>query len=135
MSGEKILVVDDEPDVVETVKFRLESDGYEVVTAADGFEALGAARVHRPDLILLDVMLPKENGYRVSRLLREDEDATGATRRTPIVLLTARDLSGDAEREKMFMDFSRANLVIYKPFDLAELVEVVERLLAARPQA
>ena len=66
MEKKKILVVDDEKDIVESIKFRLEQDNFEVVTANDGYQALGAVRVHQPDLIIPDVMLPNENGYRVA---------------------------------------------------------------------
>ncbi len=135
MSRAKILVVDDEPDVVETLQFRLEQEGYDVVTASNGLEAVGSARIHRPDLVLLDVMLPGENGYRVSRILREEEAAGLTAPRLPIVLVTARDLSSEPDRERMFLEFAGANLVIYKPFDLNELVEAVERLLEARRAA
>jgi two-component system alkaline phosphatase synthesis response regulator PhoP len=125
----KILLVDDEPDIVETVEYVLQREGYEVLTATDGYAALGVARVHKPDLLLLDVMLPGENGYRVSRAVRDDEELGVYPRRVPIVLVTARDLSLDPEREKMFMEFSRADLVIYKPFDLDEMLNLIQRLL------
>ena len=72
-SKTRVLVVDDEPDVIETIQFGLEMEGYNVTTAANGLEALGAIRVHVPDLVVLDVMLPGENGYRVAHLVREDE--------------------------------------------------------------
>lgn len=127
--AKKILLVDDEPDIIETVEYVLEREGYEVLTAGNGYEALGVTRVHTPDLLLLDVMLPGENGYRVSRAVRDDEDLGVYPRRVPIVLVTARDLSLDPEREKMFMEFSRADLVIYKPFDLDEMLDLIQRLL------
>lgn len=129
MPTTKVLVVDDEPDVVEVVEFCLEQEGYEVVTATNGLEGLGAARAQDPDLILLDVMMPRENGYRVAHMIREDEALRLGERRVPIILLTARDLSGDPEREKMFMDFSQANLMVYKPFDMSELLSQIEGLL------
>ncbi len=126
----KILVVDDEADVLETVRYRLEQEGYEVQTATDGFQALGMVRVQQPDVLVLDVMLPGENGYRVAHYIREDESAGVYPRRTPIVLLTARDLSAEPEREKMFMEFSGADHVIYKPFELDELVSWIGRCLS-----
>jgi CheY-like chemotaxis protein len=129
MSKARILVVDDEPDILETVQHALELDEYEVITATNGLEGLGAARVEQPDLVLLDVMLPGENGYRVARAIRDDEQRGVYEKRTPIVLVTARDLSGDPEREKMFMDFSQADRVMYKPFDLDDLLALVEELL------
>jgi DNA-binding response OmpR family regulator len=125
----RILLVDDEPDIVETVQYVLESDDYEVITATNGVEALGTARIEQPDLVLLDVMLPKENGYRVAKLIREDEEAGLYSRPVRIILLTARDLSHDAERERMFMEFSQADVMMYKPFDLDELLQQIATLL------
>ncbi len=129
MDRSKILLVDDEEDILEAIRFRLEQEGYEVVTGVNGYEAMGAAKLARPDLILLDVMLPKENGYRVSKAIREDEEKILLGRRTPILLMTARDLSTDTDREKMFMDFSDADDVIYKPFEMDELVQRVREFL------
>jgi CheY-like chemotaxis protein len=129
MSKGRILVVDDEPDILQTVQGILELEGYEVVTAVNGLEGLGAARMHKPDLVLLDVMLPGENGYRVARAIREDEERGVYERPIPIVLVTARDLSADPEREKMFMDFSKADHVLYKPFEFDHLLRLVDRLI------
>lgn len=129
MSKAKILLVDDEPDILDTMQAALEMDDYEVVTATNGLEALGAVRVTNPDLILLDVMLPGENGYRVAHAIREDEAKGVYEKRTPIVLVTARDLSADPEREQVFMDFSQADMVMYKPFDLDDLLAAVDDLL------
>ena len=128
MSTSRILVVDDEPDVVETIEFCLEHEGYEVLTASNGLEGLGAARALKPDLILLDVMMPGENGYRVAQMIRADESALPEDP-VPIILLTARDLSSDPEREQMFMNFSQANLIIYKPFAMDDLLLRSEELL------
>lgn len=133
MRVQKILVADDEPDVLESLKFRLLLEGYEVATAADGLEALGAARSGQPDLVLLDVMMPLENGYRISRLLREDEARGVYPEGLRIVLLTARNLASDPDRERIFLEFSRADLMLYKPFDLELLVEQIARLLAGDP--
>jgi two-component system response regulator MprA len=131
MSKAKIVLVDDEPDILQTVQRALEFDDYEVITATNGLEALGAVRVHKPDLVLLDVMLPGENGYRVARAIREDEEKGVYERRIPIVLVTARDLSADPEREEMFMGFTQADEVVYKPFELDDLLALVARLLEA----
>jgi CheY-like chemotaxis protein len=133
MRVQKILVADDEPDVLESLKFRLLLEGYEVATAADGLEALGAARSGQPDLVLLDVMMPRENGYRIARLLREDEARGVYPEGLRIVLLTARNLASDPDRERIFLEFSRADLMLYKPFDLELLVEQIARLLAGGP--
>lgn len=125
---EKILVVDDKADIVETVGFCFTQEGFEVSTAFDGEEALEAARRDKPDLIILDVMLPKENGYQVARFLREDWKEGKLERRPKILLLTARTVS-DAEREDFLQTWSGADSVMYKPFDLDDLVARVKQLL------
>lgn len=135
MSSPTILVADDEPDVVESLRFRLQQEGWEVATATDGLEALGAARSIQPDLVLLDVMMPRENGYRISRMLREDEARRVYPGGLRIVLLTARNLAHEPERERIFLEFSRADLMLYKPFDLEELVERIAGLLAGDLEA
>ena len=73
----KVLVVDDEPDVIELIQFNLKAAGYEVLTAADGDEALKKARLHLPGLILLDVMLPELDGLDVCKILRRDPNTAG----------------------------------------------------------
>ena len=85
--GRKILVVDDEAVLVETIAYNLEQSGYQVLTAADGVRALEVARLESPDLIVLDIMLPRMDGLEVCRQLRK-EDQTAAT---PIIMLTAKD--------------------------------------------
>ena len=91
-----VLVADDDPDILALVRFRLEREGYDVVSAADGQAALELALDHTPDLAVLDVMMPRLDGYEVTRRLREHE----ATKGMPIILLTARvgesDLSADS---------------------------------------
>ena len=86
MANARILAVDDSPTILEMIKAILVSGGYEVLTAADGAEALETARAESPDLILLDVMLPKLDGYRVCRLLKFDQKY----KNIPIIMLTAK---------------------------------------------
>lgn len=88
MSGAspKILVVDDEEELTSSLKESLEARGYRVVTALDGISAVDLARAEKPDLILLDLMLPRLDGYRVLKLLKSDE----RYKRTPILVITAR---------------------------------------------
>ena len=129
MGKQKILLVDDESNIVETIQFSLEQEGYDVMTAADGVEALTKARENQLDLMVLDVMMPKENGYRVSQKIREDEKAGRLPKRTPIILLTARNLEGDPDREKMFMDFAQADVMMYKPFEMDDLLKHIHALL------
>ena len=66
----KILIADDEPDILEILKFNLDNEGYEVITAKDGDEAIEKARRTKPDLVILDVMMPKKNGVEVCQVLR-----------------------------------------------------------------
>jgi CheY-like chemotaxis protein len=129
MPKPKILVVDDEPDIITSIQFCLEQEGYDVLTACDGAKALKTVRSIEPDLIVLDVMMPKENGYRVSRRIREAEKYGKFSKRIPIILLTARNLKGDPEREKHFMDFSQADYMMYKPFEMDELIDKIRGLV------
>jgi DNA-binding response OmpR family regulator len=125
----KILVVDDQKDIVDTVSFSLQQEGYEVLTAFDGQEALKIARTEQPDLIVLDVMLPKENGYQVARYLREDEKEGKLPKRTKILMLTARTVP-EKQREEFLQTWSGAEVFMYKPFDLDELVRQVGEMLS-----
>ena len=126
----RILVVDDKEDIVETVSFCLTQEGFEVVTAFDGQQALEVARREQPDLIVLDVMLPKENGYQVARFLREDWQEGRLPKMPAILMLTARTVF-DAQREEFLQTWSGADVFMYKPFDLDELMVRVKSLLPA----
>lgn len=86
VTTKKILVVDDEPDVASLITLILDAQGYTVINAADGPDALEKARVLRPDLVLLDVMLPKMDGYKVARILKFDENYS----HIPIIMVTAK---------------------------------------------
>src|ERR1700712_3426854 len=83
--AKKILIADDEPDILEIIQYNLQKEGYEVVTAKDGDEALTKAKSLRPDLIILDIMMPKKNGMEVCAILR----AQPAFKQTLIIFLTA----------------------------------------------
>jgi DNA-binding response OmpR family regulator len=133
MLKKKILIVDDEPDIVETIKFRLEQENFDVLTAYDGHEALDKVGEQMPDLVVLDVMLPKENGYRVSRFIKEAMKVGKISKDIIVLLLTARRLDNDPEREKFFMEFSAADQMMYKPFDMDELIKSINNLLSASP--
>jgi DNA-binding response OmpR family regulator len=117
----KILVVDDEPDAVELVEFNLKAHGYEVVTAADGAEALHKARQGLPDLILLDLMLPEVDGLDVCKLLRRDQATSGI----PIIMLTAKA----AEIDRVLGLELGADDYVTKPFSPRELVLRVKNML------
>ena len=89
-----VLVADDDRDILDLLTFRLGRAGYEVVSASDGEEALRLAVERKPDLAVLDVMMPKLDGYEVTRRMRADE----ATKRIPVILLTARVQEHDVAR-------------------------------------
>jgi DNA-binding response OmpR family regulator len=114
----KILVADDEPTLVATLKFNLERESYSVVTAADGEAALSAARETAPDLVLLDLMMPGLNGLEVCRILRKEMHI-------PILILTAR---GD-ETDKVAGLELGADDYVTKPFSMRELTARVRALL------
>ncbi|HTE54261.1 MAG TPA: response regulator [Kofleriaceae bacterium] len=118
----KILVVDDEPDIVRVVVKLMSARGHDVRTAADGFEALEQVVADRPDVIILDLNLPRMNGFEVCRRLKGDE----ATRSIPIVMMTAAYVSIDDARQG---EDSGADEYVVKPFLREVLVHNVERLL------
>ena len=118
MSQKKILVVDDEVDLVETIRFPLEMEGFNVLVSFNGEDALNQARKEKPDLILLDLMLPKLDGYKVCRLLKFDE----RYKDIPILMLTAKT----QEKDKLLGKETGANEYITKPFDIDELMKKVK---------
>lgn len=83
--SQKVLIADDEPDILEIIQYNLQKEGYEVITARDGDEALAKAKIHQPDLIILDIMMPRKNGVEVCELLRSQP----AFKETLIIFLTA----------------------------------------------
>jgi DNA-binding response OmpR family regulator len=121
MGQKKILVVDDEPDLVETIRFPLEMEGFNVLVSYNGEDALNQARKENPDLILLDLMLPKLDGYKVCRLLKFDE----RYKHIPILMLTAKT----QEKDKLLGKETGADEYITKPFDIDELMKKVKTYL------
>jgi DNA-binding response OmpR family regulator len=121
MEKKKILVVDDEVDLVKTIQFSLELGGYEVLVSYNGEDALNEARKENPDLILLDIMLPKLDGYKVCRLLKFDEQY----KHIPILMMTAKT----QEKDKLMGKETGANEYITKPFDIEELMEKIKEYL------
>ncbi len=119
--SERILVVDDDPDILQVVKINLELEGYEVDTAEDGREAVDKAVADAPQLILLDIMMPRMDGLTALRRIRSH----GATGNTSIILLTARGLPEDRVRGLEL----GADDYITKPFDIGELVARVKAVL------
>lgn len=119
-----VLVADDDEDILGLVLFRLERAGYQSLAARDGEEALRLALECRPDLAVLDVTMPKLDGYEVTRRMRANE----TTKDVPVILLTARVQDGDVARGLQ----AGANDYIKKPFGPQEFRDRVEAALAAR---
>jgi DNA-binding response OmpR family regulator len=116
-----VLVADDDPDILSLVTLRLERSGYEVVAAGDGEQAMASALSRTPDLALLDVMMPKLDGYQVTERLRSEE----ATRFLPVILLTARVQEADIARGIE----AGADDYVEKPFSTQELSARVQAVL------
>ena len=114
----KILIADDEPTLVSTLQYNLEREGYSVVIATDGEAAVAAARERHPDLIVLDIMMPRLNGLEVCRILRREMHV-------PIVILSAR---GD-ERDRAAGVEAGADDYVTKPFSMGELIARIGVLL------
>ena len=120
----RILIVDDEPNLVLALEHLMKKEGYEIRAAADGEEAVEAAAEFRPDLILLDIMMPKMDGYEVCQRIR----ANAALQDVAIVMLTAK--GREVEREKGLA--LGADHYITKPFSTREVVRKVKEILAAK---
>jgi len=120
----RILIVDDEPDLLSVLRFGLEAEGFEVIEASDGERGLELARTQSPDLLVLDLMLPRMDGYKVCRALKFDE----RFRQLPIFILSAR--SGETDR-RLALDLG-ADDYITKPYEVRDLVS---RIRAKLPPA
>jgi len=116
----RVLVADDEAELLELLQFSLNAAGFEVVTVNDGLKALEASRKSKFDVIILDVMMPRMDGYHVAQEVSQDPKAP------PILLLTSRDFTQDQSAVKG----SGATAFISKPFEIPELIEAVKRLAA-----
>ncbi|MDP3921162.1 MAG: response regulator [Candidatus Omnitrophota bacterium] len=121
-----ILVIEDESDIAKAIAFRLRKIGYRVTVSADGEAGMEVAKRLKPDLIVLDLMLPKLSGEDICKAIREDDDEVFA--RTPIVMLTAKD----GEIDRIIGRVLGANMYMVKPFESEELLQNVT-LLAGRP--
>lgn len=118
MSAGKILVVEDEETLLEVLRYNLDKEGYDVVTAGDGIQALNSARSESPDLIILDIMLPLLDGFEVCRILRKDMTV-------PMIMLTAKE----EEIDKVLGLELGADDYIVKPFSMRELKARVKAIL------
>ena len=121
----RILIIDDEADLVSVLRFGLEIEGFEVISAGDGEEGLRLAREQQPTLMLLDLMLPKLDGYKVCRSLKFDE----RYKNIPIFILSAR--SGEQDR-KLAMEMG-ADAFVTKPYEMKELVSRIRVRLGLPP--
>ena len=121
MPDNKILVVDDEPHVIRTLTFVLSKEGYEVSSAGDGEEAMAKVRESKPNLMFLDVMMPKKNGYEVCRDLKSD----ASFRDIHIVMLSAKGQEADKEKALNL----GADEFMSKPFSPLGVIEKVKELL------
>ncbi len=119
----KVLIVDDEPNIVTALEFLLERRGYAVRVATNGEEALALVESYRPDVMLLDVMMPKRSGYEVCQKVRERPDM----QHVKVVMLSAKGREAEVNKGLSL----GADLYITKPFSTQELVERIDALLGA----
>lgn len=119
--SKKVLIVDDEQDIVETLKFVIETKGYECLCAYDGEEGLMLAKQEMPDLIILDVMMPKINGFKISRLLKYDNKYKDI----PILMVTARS----QDEDKLIGEETGVNEYVTKPFEIDEIMKKIDKYL------
>ena len=123
----KVLIADDEPNILISLEYLMKRQGYEVLVARDGQEALDQLRAHRPQLVLLDVMMPRKSGFEVCSELRADE----AIRDTLVLMLTAKGRDTDVAKGLGV----GADAYMTKPFSTKELAQKVAELLAAGRKA
>ena len=121
--SKKILVIEDENDIVTILQFRLAKAGFEILIARDGKNGLSMARKHNPDLIILDLMLPELPGEEVCKAIREDDDENFS--HIPIIMVTAK--IGDVDR--VIGKSLGATSYITKPFDIEDLLTEIQKIL------
>jgi DNA-binding response OmpR family regulator len=120
----RVLIVDDDKHIRRLVRNLIENEGLECLEAEDGFEALAVAREQHPDLMILDVMLPGLDGYKICRLLKFDEDFADIS----VIMLTSKTRPTDKETGY----YTGADLYLTKPFRPPELIEAVRQLLGSK---
>ncbi len=123
MAGKKILLIDDEVDLLNLVRMRLESAGYEVIYLNSGKDAFGFVKEKKPDLILLDIMLPDKNGYDICLEIKQDPQTSSI----PVVIFTAKP---QWQKDiKALGEFVKADDYIFKPFEARDLLARIKHLL------
>ncbi len=126
MARGRVLVVDDEVYILHILDFSLGMEGYEVISATDGEMALQKVQNEKPDLVVLDIMMPKLDGYQVCRAIKSNDD----TKKIPVILLSAKGRSVD---QKIGFE-NGADDYVTKPFSPRKLIERVNALLAERDE-
>jgi DNA-binding response OmpR family regulator len=120
--GKNVLVIEDEPNIIEAISFILSRDGWSVATHSNGHDAVGVVQEAMPDLVILDVMLPGKTGYDILRELRSED----ATQGLPVLMLTAKGQVKDREMAER----AGASRFMTKPFSNAEVLDAVRELVA-----
>jgi two-component system alkaline phosphatase synthesis response regulator PhoP len=124
MNERKVLVVDDEENIIQILEFSIEAEGYEVITASNGEEAIKKARKEQPNLIILDIMMPKVDGYEVCRVLK----ANPLTKKIPVILLTAKGREID---KRLGFEVGASDYIV-KPFSPSKLIDKINEHLFSR---
>ena len=120
----RILIVDDEPNIILSLEYLMKREGFEVAVAGDGERALQAMAEHRPDLVILDVMMPRLNGFEVCQRIRAQPAWSGV----PVLMLTAKGHEAEAKKGLAL----GADAYVTKPFSTRDLVAEIRRLLEVR---
>src|SRR3989338_7608908 len=124
MKKKRILVIDDEPNLLEVIRLRLEANDYEVLTAQDPLAGLEIAKEEMPDLIIMDVIMPKVNGLRLLRILKREDE----TKDIPVIILSVK---WHDNNHKAGVD-AGADYYLTKPYDPKELLDTVKKVLVGR---
>jgi len=119
----RIVVADDDPDILNIVSMSLEAMGHQVARATNGREAVDAVRAQRPDLVVMDLMMPEVDGYQATKELKSDP----STASIPVLALTAKAMRGDEEKGRQ----AGVDAYITKPFRISQVMEVVNQFVPA----
>jgi DNA-binding response OmpR family regulator len=126
--SKRILLVDDDPEIIESMRVVLDSLGYEILVARDGNQGLALAQRERPDLVILDMMMPKRSGFLVlERLVKHRDEHDGNASPMRFIMITA----NEGSRHKAYAEMLGVDDYLRKPFPMDRLVDSVERLLNA----